>query len=915
MIKSLLLAFAVFFVCLPGVHGQFSGLTELIAKNDTLNLHYGREKIFIHNDRQQYQLNDTVWFRGYIVDAPYHQVKDASKIAYIELIDDKGEVIKRIITPTIFGVFYNSLHLNEDLFSQGNYTLRAYTNYMRNFGDSLFFENSIKIIDPKARQWGISFSDLSFSKNRLSVAAALNSGQSNSLADQKLQVRFKSKNKILFNTRMQTDALGNFYIDTAIKKEYRPDDLVLEIFEGKNLMLQAPVKDEEKQPIDLQFLPEGGNLVAGKKQRLGIKALDVYGNGIDVKGTIRDGKNNNVANFSTIYRGMGIVWLQAANDEQYTAYLDDGSTYKLPPVAASGTTLGVFYNKAGDSVIVEVDASPDLHSQSFYISGTTRGISYVKGVFSLKGQPYRLKIERAALPDGISKFTIFNGQALPLNERAVFNRNNDTLSLSFSANKPEYKNKDSVGIRLTAKDISGAAVAGSFSVAVVDTGQIQIPHNMQNIISYMLLGSDLRGNIETPAIYINHPASDTTDALILTQGWVNYRFSDLAKRNYLIENQFAISGKVTNISNKPVPNSRVTLFAKDGTRSVFLDDTLTNSNGNFVFKNFPIFSTDSVKAVIKALNKRNKAFGIGVEVDEKNYPPFEAGATSFESRNILFDTVSKKFVDRRSLVLEQMRRDGRMLEEVIVTAKAKIPGSKNLNEDGGADQTIPLSVLENMPKKTLFDVLTEKVPGFRQGTLPRSTELIYMVNSNIARFIFDGVDINFFYEARGPGSNDYILFANQYLQYYTAEDIKGIEVMNTPRYNGAYRSTYLSIGEIMNSGPATRDYSFIEITTHGGVGPFMKKIPGMYLLKLNAPFAAKTFYSPRYSSPDEETVFPDLRSTVYWNPNVMTDSTGNAEFSFFTTESKSSYIIMLQGTDFHGRFGVKYHPVFVKPED
>ena len=86
----------------------------------------------------------------------------------------------------------------------------------------------------------------------------------------------------------------------------------------------------------------------------------------------------------------------------------------------------------------------------------------------------------------------------------------------------------------------------------------------------------------------------------------------------------------------------------------------------------------------------------------------------------------------------------------------------------------------------------------------------------------------------------------------------------------------------------------------------MKKTPGIYLYKPLVPVIAKQFYSPKYTSPGQENVFPDLRSTIYWNPDIITDKKGEAEVSFYTSESKSSYLIVLQGTDLTGRFGVLY---------
>ncbi len=147
---------------------------------------------------------------------------------------------------------------------------------------------------------------------------------------------------------------------------------------------------------------------------------------------------------------------------------------------------------------------------------------------------------------------------------------------------------------------------------------------------------------------------------------------------------------------------------------------------------------------------------------------------------------------------------------------------------------------------------------------------------------------------------------NRYLNYFSAEDIIGIEVMKSLKYSTFYRNVYLSTNEFVDHGIQPDTYSFIEITTRLGKGPLVAKTPGEYKYKPLVPVITKAFYSPRYSSPEEKTFFPDMRSTIYWNPEVMTDASGNAKISFFTSESNSNYLVILQGIDFRGGRGVLY---------
>lgn len=56
------------------------------------------------------------------------------------------------------------------------------------------------------------------------------------------------------------------------------------------------------------------------------------------------------------------------------------------------------------------------------------------------------------------------------------------------------------------------------------------------------------------------------------------------------------------------------------------------------------------------------------------------------------------------------------------------------------------------------------------------------------------------------------------------------------------------------------------------------------------------FYSPKYDVPDSlQTTKTDFRTTVYWNPQIQTDSTGHAKVSFYTTDMKHDMDYVLEG--------------------
>ncbi|HZY26057.1 MAG TPA: MG2 domain-containing protein, partial [Bacteroidales bacterium] len=105
------------------------------------------EKVYLHTDRITYYPGDDIWFKAYLIDASERLLSNYSRNLHVELISPSSGIINSHILNIVNGLANGDLHLSENLKS-GEYRLRAYTNYMRNFGEELFFNKSIIIINP-----------------------------------------------------------------------------------------------------------------------------------------------------------------------------------------------------------------------------------------------------------------------------------------------------------------------------------------------------------------------------------------------------------------------------------------------------------------------------------------------------------------------------------------------------------------------------------------------------------------------------------------------------------------------------------------------------------------------------------------------------------------------------------------------
>ena len=108
-----------------------------------------QEKIYVHTDRGDYAAGDSIWFRIFVVDAASNKLSDRSKFAYLELIDNTADtLVTRIkIKADSAGIFANAMPLSPRMKS-GSYTLAAYTRWMQNFEQDLFFKKSVNVVNP-----------------------------------------------------------------------------------------------------------------------------------------------------------------------------------------------------------------------------------------------------------------------------------------------------------------------------------------------------------------------------------------------------------------------------------------------------------------------------------------------------------------------------------------------------------------------------------------------------------------------------------------------------------------------------------------------------------------------------------------------------------------------------------------------
>ncbi|WP_276372516.1 hypothetical protein [Chryseolinea sp. H1M3-3] len=126
--------------------GQDKGLDSLRKKFDRFRIEFPQEKLYLHIDRDLYLTGENLWFKVYNVDGAIHHPMGISKVAYVEILDKDNKAVLQTKVALKSGEGAGALFLPASI-NSGNYQLRAYTQWMKNFSADYFFHKNISIVN------------------------------------------------------------------------------------------------------------------------------------------------------------------------------------------------------------------------------------------------------------------------------------------------------------------------------------------------------------------------------------------------------------------------------------------------------------------------------------------------------------------------------------------------------------------------------------------------------------------------------------------------------------------------------------------------------------------------------------------------------------------------------------------------
>ncbi|WP_221659182.1 TonB-dependent receptor plug domain-containing protein [Bacteroides salyersiae] len=842
-------------------------LKEKVSDYFQLHTVYPQEKLYLHLDKPYYAAGERIYWKGYLVDAVSHAPNTKSNFVYVELIDRDDKVISKYKVRREQGSFHGSILLPADI-PAGEYYMRAFTQWMLNGGEEYFYHRRLRIGNALDRsiQSAIRYED-SPKEGYCTVVIRFTDETGKPLPDVQIQSWLTIQRRKAERYSRRTNVQGEISFDIPLVEKQDRERAVEITFKDDlytyDKTFYVPLLGDRKKEFALSFFPEGGDLLAGCRQRVAFKAQRKDGRSCEVHGILLSETGDTITRIRTEHDGMGVFTFLPVAGQKYRAKVSlDSIAYKdfaLPEVKTEGRQLGITHRKGVIQYQV-LQASQQQWTDTLYLIGHTRG--HLTLFLPLTAGRATGRFRETDLSEGITELLLADHNGTVLSRRLVFVAPEELVNLEMSAfpELPERRKLVELPLRFT--DMQGAPVEGIFSVSLTDKSLVTPDTLAGNLRSDLLLTSDLKGYVENPGGYFLKRDARTeynTDLLMLTHGWTRFRHDNLAELptiriDYFMEGGQAITGKATTMFGAKAKDCPVALMAPSQGISA---TAYTDAEGNFVFDGIEF--RDTVTFVAQARSKAGLST-VYLRVDSLPYLP---------PRNPFPVTVEEdhKFQEYDNSVRNAYLSEGGMqvvrLNEVTITASKRDAGAFSSIYGGLADYRATGEELRRFGGSTGYDILM-RVPGVRV-----SGDLITLSGQSSAPlFLID--------EMRFEGDD-----AVESLRGLDANDIKSIEIVKG--VSAGFLGPEAAAGAIL-------------IMLNTGADVKAKASPGLAVFTTQGYNKAVEFYHPVYETPEQKSSQKsDVRSTVYWNPDLKTDADGRTVIRFYTPDNLIKPHLILEG--------------------
>ncbi|MEP7373535.1 MAG: hypothetical protein ABI675_09130 [Chitinophagaceae bacterium] len=648
------------------------------------------------------------------------------------------------------------------------------------------------------------------------------------------------------------------------------------------LIKEANTAGSKNNPIpSISFFPEGGDIAEGLFNKIAFKANDQWGRPVKVKGIIVNNKNKTEDSIRTLHDGMGYFFLTPQPGITYTAKWKDEKQVEhiteLPKIKNNGATLQVVVS--GTNRLFSVSCTPEFMRtmDTIQLVGTIYQHEAFRIARATASPEIKGIVPTVALPSGIMTITLFDKNWKPLAERITYINNNEyTFHPEMEVQRWGLNKRARNELKITVPD----SLIANLSIAVTDAAIGT--DSSSNIISHLMLSSELKGQVYNPAYYFSDNTdqkSQFLDLVMLTHGWRRFKWEEMLngkipKPPFAKDTSYiTLSGKVIGVLPGQInKDASVLLMVKQKDKEGQMLLVPVTSNGIFNDQSTILFDTAQI---YYSFQKAKELKDAGIQFMTNRLPAPSFNPSSFIKPYGLFpDTTGNyrqlTFANEANSLAELMKI--KTLENVTVKSRGKTPvqlmdekyasglfsGGDGYQFDLANDPTAPGQL-------NIFNYLQGKVAGLQINTgNPPSLQW----RGGAPQLYLDQVptDANF-------------------LSSLSVNEVAYIKVFRPP-FMGGFNGANGAIAIYTRRGN--------DVKAEPGKGLASNKVFGYTSIK--------EFYSPNYASFSPRNEQRDIRTTLYWNPVLTTTPQKNQlVVSFYNNDVSGAFRVIIEGMTRDGK--------------
>ena len=871
----------------PTMQEQAQAILMQGARINHFNRLCPQEKVYLHFDNTAYFQGETIWFSAHVTKATEGTVAD-SKVLYVELLSPTGVVLRQQKLQVIDGRCHGSLPLVDASVAEAN-AKRGMLSY-----PSGYYE-------------------------------------------------VRAYTRAMLNFDSQGCFSRVFPVYKAPEKEGDYANPQMDIYKGSGI--ERP-ETPERTALTIDLLPEGGHLILGVPNRIAFKATGQDGLGVDVDSlTLADGTP---LPLTPQHRGMGsFLYTPTERTMKVKAY-SAGKSYSLTLPKGETEGYALRLTPRVDRTLQIAIATPKPEADR--LLGYTlvhQGKCALIDTLTMRERTFSRIIPTHKLPTGVYQFALFDAGGTLYATRMFFVNNGLAAApVTVTTHKSSYGPFEQVKLRLQVHEEGNHHL----SLAVRDAADYGTG-GTDDLRSYMLLSSELKGYIENPTYYFEADDEEhrmALDRLMLTQGWSRYDWQQMSGATpfgikHYTEDALVLDGWALHPrKDEPMEGIEVAVKLYSPDRKQVQEMRVTTDERGYWGLNLQDFEGEWDLS-LQTYDEEGKPIESRLRLERASAPDvvaYEVGETQLQhhleaSSQGQSEEDEKELkpqsITDKSIVLDQVEVEGRRryIDYLTFQAFDAIKDTELMIDKGEYTYTVA-----DYLKDKGYDISYSDGESYEQflnngGIVPEATASVNQMGTNISGLMEEQSTPSVNMDMRSSYIG-WLIRKSTINGYRTLWYIKeGNNNSTTPSFHPGFDIDIADVKSIIVYDSPHSYTGNIELVNEFGTeliqlaqNPQPPFPSGMYVVEIHLHPGRKSrvawnkntrqttfdgyspkleFYAPEYpNGPIEGDA--DYRRTIYWNPELKTNRLGIVDVKFYNNSYSRSLNVSVEGMTDSGVF-------------